>query len=485
MPKDTPRGPGGVAVAIEPGVVARLVQGVRFVFSGKSGAEFFGPGTPLPPVAPEAAGRQFDYPFGFNTNTQPRQTESVSFAQMRALADSYDLLRLVIETRKDQLCAQAWTIRPKDEKAERTPQCDEIEAFLQCPDQEHDWDTWLRMLLEDLFVLDAPTIYPRMTRGNGLYALELVDGATIKRVLDATGRTPLPPDPAYQQVIKGLPAVNYTREELIYAPRNPRTNRIYGYSPVEQVIMTVNLALRRQLHQLNYYTEGTIPDAMIGVPENWQPEQIRQFQEWWDTVMEGDQAKRRKAIFVPGGMDPTFTKEAVLKDEMDEWLARVICFCFSISPQPFIKEMNRASAQTNQEAAKEEGLLPLMQWVEGRMNGVLLRFFGAQDLQFTWLEEDDTDPKTQAEISKIYVDAKVLHPDEIRADLGREPLTAAQKADLTPPVPTGPDGKPLKPGAPDAADDDSTEKRGKKKSLSGSTAIARRLQSRAAHSLRY
>jgi hypothetical protein len=97
---------------------------------------------------------------------------------------------------------------------------------------------------------------------------------------EATGRTPLPPDPAYQQVLKGLPAVNYSRDELIYAIRNPRTNRVYGYSPVEQIIMTVNIAMRRQLSQLQYYTEGNIPEAMIGVPDPWNPDQIRQFQDY-------------------------------------------------------------------------------------------------------------------------------------------------------------------------------------------------------------
>ena len=30
----------------------------------------------------------------------------------------------------------------------------------------------------------------------------------------------------------------------------------------------VNIALRRQLWQLDYYTEGSIPDALIGVPTN-------------------------------------------------------------------------------------------------------------------------------------------------------------------------------------------------------------------------
>jgi hypothetical protein len=40
-----------------------------------------------------------------------------------------------------------------------------------------------------------------------------------------------------------------------------RAHRVYGYSPVQQVLMTVNIALRRQLWQLDYFTEGSIPDA--------------------------------------------------------------------------------------------------------------------------------------------------------------------------------------------------------------------------------
>ena len=125
------------------------------------------------------------------------------------------------------------------------------------------------MLIEDLLVLDAPCIYPRKTIGGELYALEPVDGSTIKRLLDDTGRTPLPPEPAYQQILHGVPANNYMRQELIYRPRNLRTNKVYGYSPVEQVITSVNIAMRRQLHQLDYYQSGSVPDALIGVPDTW------------------------------------------------------------------------------------------------------------------------------------------------------------------------------------------------------------------------
>jgi phage portal protein BeeE len=80
-------------------------------------------------------------------------------------------------------------------------------------------------------------------------------------------------------VVKGLPAVDYSARDIIYRPRNVRAHRVYGFSPVQQVLMTVNIALRRQLWQLDYFTEGSIPDALIGVPQSWTPDQIRQFQD--------------------------------------------------------------------------------------------------------------------------------------------------------------------------------------------------------------
>ena len=76
--------------------------------------------------------------------------------------------------------------------------------------------------------------------------------------------------------------------------------------------MTVNIALRRQLHQLQYYTEGTVPEALIGVPEAWTPDQIGQFQSYWDALLTDDTATRRHARFVPATISKSFvqTKEA-------------------------------------------------------------------------------------------------------------------------------------------------------------------------------
>jgi len=420
-----------VKTPISPGVIDRVVRGVKFMVSGVDTNGWFSPQQPLPPFAQDQAkGRQWDYPVGYNVNITPRAFEAVSFSQLRALADNLDLLRLVIETRKDLMCKLQFEIKPIDPKAESDDRCKQINEFFRFPDQEHTWEEWLRMLLEDLFVIDAPTVYPRMNLGGGLYGLEPIDGSTIKRVIDITGRTPEPPSPAYQQIIKGVPAVDYSRDELIYKPRNLRTNKVYGYSPVEQIIMTVNIALRRQVSQLQYYTDGSAPDLIMTVPEVWNPDQVRQFKDWWDSMLSGNTAARRGTMFVPNGVNSVNTKEGMLKDEYDEWLARIICYAFSIAPQNLIKQMNRATAETANDTAHAEGLQPIMQWVKNLVDYIIWKYFGAKDLHMTWVDTKDPDPLQQAQINQIYVNTGVKLVNEVREELGMEALTPEQEAEI-------------------------------------------------------
>lgn len=458
----------GKRTSIEPGLVARVVAGLKLAATGKA-PDWMTPGEPVQPVTTGAqqeaiTGRAFDFPVGFNQRIQPRQEEGVTFAEMRALADGYDLLRLVIESRKDQIGKLDFVVQPRDKKSSGLDaKCKAAYEFLQSPDRENGWHDWLRMLLEDMLVIDAPTIYPRLTLGGDLYALELVDGATITRKLDTTGRTPLPPEVAYQQVLKGVPAVDYTLDELIYAPRNKRTSRVYGYSPVEQVIMTVNIAIRRQLHQLQYYTEGSTPDLIFSVPETWNPDQTRMFAEYWNSLLAGNTAQRRNTMFVPGGVQTVNTKEAALKDEYDEWLARVICYAFSLSPQAFVQQMNRSTSETAMQQALEEGLYPLMKWLKGLLDRILARYFGPE-IEFVWVGDKEQDPKVAAEIHAIYLDKGVLTADEVRADIGRDPLTDEQREQIAaakPQLPALPGTGNAPQGSEESAQGDESDEAGK------------------------
>ncbi len=403
------------------------------------GTSWFGPSPPITPLAPpEVAGRQWDFPAGYNLSTLSRPHEPVTFSTLRALADGYDLLRLVIETRKDQVAGHTWTINRRD-KAPPSPavkaRIDAAKAFLARPDGIHCFADWLRILLEEVFVTDAATLYMSRDRSGRLRALMPLDGATIKPILDNWGRTPQPYlengktiyPPAYQQILKGYPAIDYSVRDLIYRPRNLRVNRAYGYSPVEQIVTTVNIALRRQMYLLDYFTEGNIPDSLIGVPENWTPDQIASYQKYWDAYFDGDQGRRRRAKFVPGGVAKTFvqTSEPELKGAFDEWLARLVCFALSISPQALIQTMNRATAETQKDLAQEEGLAPILGWVKRLVDDVLATELDGDDLELCWCNESQIHPVDQEKILSSYTSNGILTINEARGVLGRDPFDDA------------------------------------------------------------
>ncbi|MGN8097171.1 phage portal protein [Methylobacterium sp. 22177] len=322
-----------------------------------------------------------------------------------------------------------WAIKPRDRGKPAAAKAAAVTAFLAKPDGVHPWTDWLRMSLEDVLVLDAWTTFKQRSRAGDLLALEPVDGATIKPILGEDGRMPMPwvqggqtvwPE-ADQQILKGLPAVNDTARELLYRPRNLRTDRVYGFSPVEQVMTTVNIALRRQVMTLEYFTSGTVPDALIGVPETWGPDQIATYQTYWDSLFTDNLAARRRARFVPGKVALHQTSEPQLKGEFDEWLSRVVCFAFSISPQALIKQMNRASADTQKELAEEEGLAPLLDWIKAVIDEVIADDLAAPELEFAWQEDEQIDEPAQAERLRGLTAGGLMRLNEGRKLLGLDP----------------------------------------------------------------
>lgn len=426
MASERARKGGGREIAIpNPGNNA---VGMTYGNNG-NGASWFGPGSPMSPQAPsQVAGRQFDFPQGVNTFTSTRPYAPISFDQLQAFADNYDLLRIIIETRKDAMERLRWVIQLKDSTERLSPQkknkIKELTKFFRKPDGEHKWNAWLRMLLEDLFVIDAPTLHRRRTRGGKLISLDPIDGSCMRRVIDDWGRTPEGENEiAYQQILKGMPAIDYKKKEIYYSPRNVRNRQIYGYSPVQQILMTINIGLRRQVFQLNFFTEGNMPPALIGVPEQWTPDQIRTFQEWFDGILSGNLAERRKARFVPNAVGKTYipTQETELFGKAEEWLARVVCFAFSISPQPFLQMMNRATADGAQREAAATGLAPIQTWVKDLIDEILAEDLDAEDYEFVWRGDDELDPVKRQQITSDDVKSGLLTVNEGRVANGREP----------------------------------------------------------------
>ena len=116
------------------------------------------------------------------------------------------------------------------------------------------------------------------------------------------------------------------------------------------------------------------------------------------------------------------TKEPQHKDDFDEWLARIICFAFSVPPQWATKAMNRATADNQSAQAEEEGLEPTKEWVKDLIDEIVAEEFSSPDLELHWLDEDEGDPETVLE-GRVKLGAVTLN--EMRDALGLDPFDNA------------------------------------------------------------
>jgi hypothetical protein len=392
----------------------------------------FGPGLAPQPQPLGGDPRQGQYRPSWNIPSLPGEGRPVSYEVLRAVADVEWLMRKAIEIRKNQITNLEWNIVPKPEIQKSYTLNKNIteqystavlaaKSFFLKPDRRHWFDEWLRIVLEDHYVLDAVGLYrhrnqdpdagPLNADGSGdhmgqLIALEPIDGSTIKPLLDDSGRRPLAPLPAYQQYLYGIPRFDFTDQELIYSVHNRRSMTPYGYSPVEQFLFLVNMQLRYWSNVSARYTDGTLPEGVAEAPPEWSQQQIEAVNEYWDRLMAGDPRALRKLHFVPAG----FKWHTFKPQDFDHNFARLLidlaCITMDMTPAEFGLEPahgNLGAGGSKAEQTKDinyrRGIQPTINFIKNSvLNPILWEEFGLTE--FTWDVVD-----TQEEYDPQKVDA--------------------------------------------------------------------------------
>jgi hypothetical protein len=416
---------------------------------GISTGSWASPLQPITPITPSSMGvRTWDFTPALNLNYQPRGDQRVTFQQLRHVSQSFDLCAMVIDKKKREIGSKQWQIRvkplPGEKKAaykgreiQSAAEVEKVTSLLKFPDGHHSFQQWINMWLDDVLVNDAGSILPVKNRLGDVFQLRSISGSTITPLVDEQGFVPQPPNPAYQQVILGVPSTNLvstnardvqtklTADQLIYRPRNPRSNSRWGCSPVERIIVTLDIASHRQQFLLDYYTEGNIPEGLIFAPEGWTPPQIKEFQTWIDLLLSGNLAQRRRLIMAPpvsGSKGVEWAKQQGLTDQTEDYLVKLVCYAFDESPQNLIKQMNRASAEKSAEVSKESGEVSLAAFTADTMNYVIQFALKCKDVEFVWAEEEDVDPAVQETILASQVATGRITRNESREKQGLDPV---------------------------------------------------------------
>lgn len=437
---------GRTGLVIRP--VAHLVQGLQSLYRkppetirGLDNDAWSSPLQPVQPLAP--LGRE---PLGFQTWAgqnqifTPRADAEFSAADLKALA-TYPLARICIENVKDTVTRAPWEIqmrsRPTESRKEVAARAKDnkealvkLNRFFEYPDREHNWQEWLRPLLDDLLVIDAPSILIRKTFKGEIAELPVIRGEMIVRYIDQNGYTPEPPSPAYAQNWWGLPFVNLTTDDLVYkprsiVPRNTLASQLYGCSATEQLAPEIEIGIKRMQFVLSYYTEGSVPGVVQVVPRGTPVDRIEEAMEWMNSQLAGNLAKRSQWRLIQGFNEPgkadqiVFSKEPLLAGLYDEKHIREVAFGYGTSPQRLMK-MIRTEGSASSDAAEVEGTLPWVLWIKGIIDFIIQRKMGMPDFEIAINPYAEPDPLKNAAALTMLVGKAILTPNEARKRVGEE-----------------------------------------------------------------
>jgi len=418
----------------------------------------FSPGVPVEPLpgTQNQLPRQWQFTVAQNTQRMPRG-ESVGytpFSQLRQLATSYDIAALCIATRVEQVQGLQWSIAPKDKRKQADAKVmARIEALTQWwkyPDRVNDFSSWVGMIMYDTMSIDALTLYRRRTRSGHLYALEVVDGATMKPIIDNRGRTV-----GYQQVLWGETVSDYSRayadapdeqlfftpHDIIYRPRYQRSFSPYGFPPTEWVIIRVNTALRKQSLDLAHFTDGNVPNMLASPPEGLlDPQQVREFEEMFNADLAGNDRARSRIKFIPFNMNLRELMPFNYSTEVDRWMMNVTVAAFGVTPSElgFTEDVNRATALAQESITYRRGIEGISAWLKTMFDRLLAEDFRSPDLEWQWHFGKADDRMLLAQLDQIYTSMGVISPEEVRAlrfgNVLEGPSPAAEAAGAGKPV---------------------------------------------------
>lgn len=474
-------GSGGQGLSQTPGTPATPLPRPADAFGSQLGpAQPFIP-APLDPRGDSgrALPRKAQMPVAWNLDLS--SDRSTPWGTLRALAEQCDVIHRCIEIRSAEVTALQRQHTVDDVAVKRImveQGCSHAKAQAIARDQfgsiienlDRFWSNpypdagdksmvdWLTEALWQHFTYDALAIYPRLNLGGEVIGFEIIDGATIKPLLDNRGGTPAPPAPAFQQILWGFPRGEYqasaqadaemftgpgqmgefAKDQLAYFVRNRRTWSPYGYSSVEQAIPAATLYLERQVWMRTEYTEGTLPQTFMKTDsQEYDPIKINSLERVLNDQLAGQTSERHRIKLLPGGLEPIFPPmlEERYRSDYDEHLIKQIASKFGVQPTqlgivPRTGLGGRGQMEGEQDQAETMSKRPLEAWLTEVVNNLNRRFLGApKDVTFTLQDELTTakqvDEAKALQIS-LYSGQKTLNA--VQAELG-QPLYDMPEAD--------------------------------------------------------
>jgi len=289
-------------------------------------------------------------------------------------------------------------------------------------------------LVRDTLILDAASIETEMKRDRslGIDGLYAVDGGTI-RLCTEEGYNGA--DEIFAlQVVQGRVRTAYTLDDLIYEPRNPRSDILsagYGLSEVEMLVKTVTGYLNALTYNQKFFDSNSIPKGILHLTGNYDTKDLAAFKRYWNSMVKGVNNAWSLPVLVSKDQESRagFERFGVEANEMlfARWmtfLTAVCCAIYGMDPAEINSDafsagtspLSGSDTAERLAASKDKGLRPLLSYFENLFTDYVVRDFSDKYV-FRWTGLDEEDEDKRHELRKM-----VLTVNEARAQEGYDPL---------------------------------------------------------------
>ena len=305
------------------------------------------------------------------------------------------------------------------------------------------FSSFMSKIVRDSLVLDSSPIETEFKRDRrlGLDGFYAVDGATIRLCNEEGYRGD---DEIFAlQVVQGNLRAAYTHDDLIYIPRNPRTDVLtggYGMSETELLVKVVTGFLNAMTYNMKFFDSNAIPKGLLHLSGNYDNNDLNSFKRYWNAMVRGINNAWTLPVMVSKDQDSkaSFEKFGVDVNEImfAKWmtfLTSIICAIYGIAPdeinfESFTAGTSSLSGSDTEEKlvnSKDKGLRPLLSHFEDVFSDYLVSEFSDKYV-FRWSGLDEKDEKQlwDEEKSLLTVNEarKARNWDEINESWGNAPI---------------------------------------------------------------
>lgn len=235
--------------------------------------------------------------------------------------------------------------------------------------------------------------------------------------------------PSFVQLVNGQVRNTYTRGELAFGVRNPRTDiyvQGYGYSELEQLITIITAHLFAEEYNRRFFMQGSAPKGILNFKgDNFTPDQLENFKRQWRSNLEGVENSWRTPIMqAEQGVDWIDLHPSNQEMEYSMWieyLIKITCAVFLIDPAELNFDMHGGVQQTplfesSQEwklkASRDRGLKPMLRFIAKLINDqIVSKLDDAFTFDFLGLDELTEQEKLETNKEKL---ASYMTLNEIR-----------------------------------------------------------------------